>query len=181
LRLLLSSALKRTQGPIPDQVRIYLGPVAGRMGRPVQRLEISTADVLQSLRERTGLPASEVAQMLGVQRRQLYKLIEGGSTTPEREARIRAVDEVVTDLYARVGDHSTVRSCLLAPLDTQLRSFVDVAADGDIRVAREALWAYLEQRGDRPVPQYIERPRRSTRRRDAAEFVRHTRDIAPDR
>jgi len=119
--------------------------------------------------------------MLGVQRRQLYKLIEGGSTTPDREARIRAVDEVVTDLCARFGDHSAVRSCLLAPLDAQLRSFVDLAADGDIRVARDALWAYLEQRGDRPVPLYIERPRKSTRRGDTANFVRDTRDIAPGR
>jgi transcriptional regulator with XRE-family HTH domain len=181
LRLLVLSALSRTQGPIPDQVRVYVGPIAGRLGRPVAKVETTTADIVGSLRERTGLPASEVAHMLGVQRRQLYKILEGGSTTSEREARILAIDGVLTELHSRYDDVSTVRSCLLAPLDDQLRSFIDIAEERDVQTAWRALSDYLEQRGNRPVPLYIERPQRSKRRRDVSDFVRSTRDIAPGR
>lgn len=181
LLLLVSSALMRTQGSVPDEVRLYLGPVACRLGRPTAKVEAGIAEVVRSIRVRSGLPASEVAHMLGVQRRQLYKILEGGSTTPEREARILAIDEVLNELSDKYDSVAMVRSCLLAPLDEELRSFVDLAAEGDVRAAWRALADYLEQRGDRPVPQYIERPSRSKRRRDVSDFVCATRDITPGR
>ena len=183
LRMLVSSALRRTQGPLPDEVRVVVGPVAGRLGRPVEHPELSVADAVRALRERTALPASEVAHMLGVRRRQLYKLAESGSsTTPDREARLHALNEVVDELYARFGDPTIVRSCLLAPIGKDLNSFVDLVSEGDVQAAREALWEYLENRGAREVPAYIERPTMSERRReDTGEFIRSTRDITPGR
>lgn len=181
LLFLVSSALMRTQGSVPDEFRRYLGPVACRLGRPATRIESGTADIVRSIRKRSGLPASEVAHMLGVQRRQLYKILEGGSTTPEREARILAIDEVLNELYGRYESLAMVRSCLLAPLDEELHSFVDLAAEGDVRAAWRALVDYLDERGDRPVPQYIDRPSKSKRRRDVSDLVRSTRDISPGR
>jgi transcriptional regulator with XRE-family HTH domain len=179
LRLLLTSALTRTQGPFSDQIRIYLAPVAARLGRSAHVEDLAIGEVLRALKDHSGLPASEVAHMLGVQRRQLYKIIEGGSTTPEREARLRAINEVVDELHVRFADRATVRSCLLAPIDASLHSFVELAAEGDVRSAREALFTYLASRADRGIPQYIERPSRSERRAGAKEFARSTRDIAP--
>ena len=181
LRMLLASALRRTQGPIPDQFRLYVGPVAGRLGRPVTTASAPVAAAVRRLRDRSGLPASDVAQMLGVRRRQLYKIVESGSTTSDREARLHAINDVVDNLYAEFGDSSTVRSCLLAPIGPDLRSFVDLAAEGDVRTAKEALDEYLKKRGDRPIPTYSERPRRSERRQqELAELARSTRDIVPE-
>jgi hypothetical protein len=182
LRLLLWGGLTRTQGPVPDQFRLYVSPVAERLGRSVQHPGLSVTEAVRKLKERTGLPASEVAHMLGVRRRQLYRIEETGSTTPEREVRLRAINDVVDDLYARFGDPAIVRSCFLAPVGQDLQSFVDIAGSGDVLSAREALFSYLERRGARGVPEYIERPSKSARRQqDVSELARSTSDIAPDR
>jgi hypothetical protein len=182
----LCSAIPRTQGLHLDQHRYVLLALARNWGRvretatdDIQASE-PLAGVLARLRTRTTLPAAEIARMLGIQRRQLYNLVDGGSTTPEREQRIRTLGHVIDSLFERLGDVGLVRSALLAPIGTDLRSFVDLATEGGaIADADKLLEQYLDSRGN-VTRRYLQTPRRARQtERLAAKAIEDTLDISP--
>jgi hypothetical protein len=184
----LASAVPRTQGLLVDQHRRFLLDFARDFGevktaRPEADIETTAplANTVTELRRQSGLPAAEIARMAGIQRRQLYNLVDGGKTTPARERRIRSLASFVDQLHERFGDASVVRSVLLAPIGSDLRSFVDLATDGiSIQDASRALETYLSRRQGR-VRQYVQTPRRAREQeRAAARLVDDTRDIFPD-
>jgi hypothetical protein len=119
--------------------------------------------------------------MLGIQRRQLYNLVDGGSTTPDRERRIRALAHFVDRLFERFSEVELVRSALLAPIGRDLRSFVDLATEGGgIAEAGKLLEEYLDARGN-AIRRYVQTPRRASKQqRSAAKAIEDTLDISPD-
>jgi transcriptional regulator with XRE-family HTH domain len=181
-------AIPRTQSLSADQHRIVLLTLARSFGEvwtneaepPVEVSEQLT-EVLGRLRAKAGLPAAEIARMIGIQRRHLYNLADGGSTPPEREQRIRALARFVDGLFERYEDVEAVRSALLAPIETDLRSFVDLATEGaSIRDASKSLEDYLDNRSG-AVRHYIQPPRRARgQERSAARAIEDTLDISPD-
>jgi hypothetical protein len=183
----LQAAIPRTQGLYFDQHRFVLLTLARNWGR-VREVDTENrvvpseplTDVLARLRRRTALPAAEIARMLGIQRRQLYNLVDGGSTTPDRERRIRALAHFVEGLFERLNDVELVRSALLAPIGTDLRSFVDLAIEGgEIAEAGKLLDEYLGARGN-AIRSYVQTPRRARKQqRSAAKAIEDTLDISP--
>jgi len=183
----LVNAIPRTQGLHVDRYRVVLLALAQSFGSvwTADEPTVSTAETLATsvdrIRKLSGLPASDVARMAGIQRRHLYNLVDGGNTTPEREHRIRSLAGTIDELYARLNDVDAVRSSLLAPVGADLRSFVDMAAEGEpIGHASRMLMEYLSRRNYVPR-KYIQTPRKArAQERAAAEAVKDTRDIAPD-
>jgi hypothetical protein len=185
----LYSAIPRTQGLYFDQHRFVLLTLARDWGRvhetDVQERVVAPSepltDVLARLRSQTALPAAEIARMLGIQRRQLYNLVDGGSTTPDRERRIRALAHFVDRLFERFSEVELVRSALLAPIGRDLRSFVDLATEGGgIAEAGKLLEEYLDARGN-AIRRYVQTPRRASKQqRSAAKAIDDTLDISPD-
>jgi hypothetical protein len=185
----LYSAIPRTQGLHFDQYRTVLLALARNWGRvrdtdPQERVVVTSeplTEVLARLRGQTRLPAAEIARMLGIQRRQLYNLVDGGSTTPDRERRIRALAHLVDRLFERLNDVGLVRSALLAPIGRDLRSFVDLATEGGgIAEAGNLLEGYLDARGD-AIRRYVQTPRRARKHEgSAAKAIEDTLDISPD-
>jgi hypothetical protein len=184
----LVTGIPRTQGLVSDQHRVVLLTLARGFGQVLPFVEPGKdtteplAEVLDRLRTRSGLPAAEIARMVGIQRRHLYNLVDGNNTTPERERRIRSISKLVDDLFERLGEPSMVRSSLLAPIGRDLRSFVDLAVEGGpIPEIGRLLTQYLDSRNDL-LREYIQTPRRARENEQvAAQTIKDTRDITPDR
>jgi hypothetical protein len=185
----LVRSVPRTQGLEVDQHRVILLRLACGLSdvrpepervRSSKRIQ-SLASAIDQTRRHSGLPVAELARVSGLQRRQLYNILDGGSTSREREQRIRAFADVVERLFAREASVASVRSLLLAPIASDLASFVDLVAGGEpIPEAWKRLEASLTQRG-RQVRQYLQTPRVAREHQsDAAATIRATRDIAPD-
>jgi transcriptional regulator with XRE-family HTH domain len=183
----LGTGIPRTQGLFTDQYRVVLLTLAksfGEVAAPVVQARTTEplGALLDRLRTSSGLPAAEIARMVGIQRRQLYNLVDGGKTTPDREQRIRSIARVVDVLLERLVVPSMVRSSLLAPVGPDLRSFVDLATEGVAVAAAERLLVdYLDKMNDAPR-QYIQTPRRArAQEKEAAKAIKDTSDISPDR
>jgi hypothetical protein len=184
----LVTAIPRTQGTIADLYRGVLldfakdyGKVRTTSSQAVVETTKPLSQVVDDLRERSGLPAADVARMAGIQRRQLYYLADGGKTSTSREQRIRLLAQFVDRLFEQFGDPSTVRSALLAPVGRDLRSFVDLTTDGgSVQDATRILGRYLAARQSR-VRHYVQTPRRARKHEQvAAKLIDTTSDIAPD-
>jgi hypothetical protein len=104
-------------------ISIYIGLLAPG-ARPL-------ADAVQTIRDDSGLPAADVAAMIGVRRRQLYNLLNGGSASSERERWIGTLAEQVSRLREAAGDDARrVRAAILLPAEHD-RSFYDLACERD--------------------------------------------------
>lgn len=184
----LCTGIPRTQGLFTDQYRVVLLTLAksfGEVAAPVVQAARTTEPLgalLDRLRTSSGLPAAEIARMVGIQRRQLYNLVDGGKTTPDREQRIRSIARVVELLLERLVEPSMVRSSLLAPVGPDLRSFVDLTTEGvAVAAAERMLVDYLDKTNDAPR-RYIQTPRRArAQEKEAAKAIKDTSDISPER
>ncbi len=88
-------------------------------------------DALKMIRECSGLPAIDVAAMIGVKRRQFYNLLNGERASSDRERWIRSLAAVLSALRdAADGDTARVRASILRPLDDG-RSLFELARDRD--------------------------------------------------
>jgi hypothetical protein len=177
--------IRRTQGPIADQYRGVLIGLAENIG-VVQQLDAQAehaplSTVIENLRSRSGLRAADVARMVGIQRRQLYNILDGAGTTPDREQRIRSLASVVDDLFEQFGDSPSVRSALLTPLTADLESFFDIASEGGpIPDAGRRVRHYYASTG-RPPRTYIAPPKQvRASGRIAANAIGEVRDISPE-
>jgi hypothetical protein len=138
------------------------------------------AELVGSLREISGLPASDVAAMIGVKRRQLYNLLESGRASVERERWIGRLHAALTRLHEAAGGEQTrVRASLLTPM-ADGRTLFDVACQGDApALGRAAETLVAELRSGR-TPGRVQRPSPTLGRRSSAkaadEFLSGYRD-----
>lgn len=106
---------------------VRLSIIVGVFGASVSAL----SDAVKTIRESSGLPAADVAAMIGVRRRQLYNLLGGGSASSERERWIGTLAEQISALReAASGEGRRVRAALLLPGEGG-RSFYDLACERD--------------------------------------------------
>jgi hypothetical protein len=97
-----------------------------------------TSALVELLRHRTALPATDVAQMIGVGRRQLYNLLDGRPTSPDTSRRIGQAQEIVGALVDALGDEGErVRNALLIPIAG--KSLYDTLRDDDYETAHRLL------------------------------------------
>jgi hypothetical protein len=137
------------------------------------------ADELEAIRSLTGLPVHDIARLCGLQRRQVYNLLDGLETEPRRAAAVREVARSLAVLAERLGSQAALRSAILAPLDAQGRTFLDLASRqsaGSVARAAAALDAYLDRLGGARPPLRVA----SARRQDRAEAVRLLREMHGD-
>lgn len=118
------------------RVRVLIG--ASAADPSAAETSKSLAETLRGLREATGLPAADVAAMVGVKRRQLYNLLQGGRASAERERWIHTLTAVVATLSdAADGASEQVRAALLRPL-ADGRSLFDLACAQDEHAVKQA-------------------------------------------
>jgi hypothetical protein len=141
-------------------------------------VEDSLADTLQTLRARVGLPAVDLAAMIGVKRRQLYNLLRSGRASADRERwihRLAAAFERLTD--AAGGDTARVRAATLKPL-ADGTSLFDRAAEHNEDALDAAVDALVALLGEGAVSGRIRRPSPTLKRRggSAGDFLSGYRD-----
>jgi hypothetical protein len=138
------------------------------------------AELVAAIREISGLPASDVAAMIGVKRRQLYNLLDSGRASAERERWIGKLHAALSRLREAAGGEQTrVRSSLLTPM-ADGRTLFDVACQGDApALGRAAETLTAELRSGR-TPGRVQRPSPTLGRRSSAkaadEFLSGYRD-----
>lgn len=118
------------------------------------------AEAVQTIRDGCGLPAADVAAMVGVRRRQLYNLLNGESASSERERWIGTLAEQISTLRDAAGDDPRrVRAAILLP-GAGGRSLYDLACERDedalrrvsADLARELRAGRISGRVQRPSP-----------------------------
>lgn len=136
------------------------------------------ADTLRVLRERVGLPAVDLAAMIGVQRRQFYNLLKSGRAGADRERWIHVLAAAFDCLAdAASEDIGRIRAATLRPL-ADGSSLYDraVAHDEDaVRAATDELVGLL---GEGRVSGLARRPSPALKRRSssAGDFLSGYRD-----
>lgn len=84
---------------------------------PINPATAPVADTLRVLRERVGLPAVDLAAMIGVQRRQLYNLLRSGRASADRERWIHVLGAAFERLAEAANeDVARIRAATLRPL-----------------------------------------------------------------
>jgi predicted DNA-binding transcriptional regulator AlpA len=98
---------------------------------------------IEATRRTSALPVNEVAEMMGLSRRGLYKIINEGRTAAATEEHILRIADIVSRLLDELGETHLVRAALLTPLRALGdRTFIEIAGtrdEDDIRAATEAL------------------------------------------
>lgn len=91
----------------------------------------SLAELMADLRDRLDLPVEDIASMVGVRRRQFYNLINGATVSSAREARMRLLHAIVSELEVAVGgDRARLRAAILMPVGERFETFYSAAAEG---------------------------------------------------
>jgi len=123
-------------------VYVYCDAVVDTLPAELERFR-DLPSVIEATRRTSGLPVNEVAEMMGLSRRGLYKIISEGRTAAATEGHIFRVSHVVSTLLKRLEDPHLVRAALLTPLRALGdRTFIEVAGtrdEDDIRAATTAL------------------------------------------
>jgi hypothetical protein len=126
----------------------------------LDRTFVDVASAIDVVRRSSDLPVNEVAEMVGLSRRGLYKIIKEGRTAASTEEHIYRVAAAVSELLEQLGEPQLVRTALLTPLrELDDRTFVEIAGtrdEADIRVGRNALLgagkAAIEKRWQKTRP-----------------------------
>lgn len=129
------------------------------------------AEAVKTIREGSGLPAADVAAMIGVRRRQLYNLLGGGSASSERERWIGTLAEQISVLReAAGGEGRRVRAAVLLPGEGG-RSFYDFACERDEDALRRVSAELADDlRGGR-ISGRVQRPSPTLRGRGSSKAV----------
>lgn len=141
------------------------------------------AAVARRVRDLAGLPVNDVAQMVGIGRRQFYNLLERGSSSPETELRLRHLEAQLERLGGVVGeDPAAIRSALLTPVGDPPRSLFEAALAGEdasLEAIFDALLDRIERRGLRQVRRAVPRSRAGEGGEQGADRVRRALDGLP--
>jgi hypothetical protein len=136
------------------------------------------ADALQALRGRVGLPAVDLAAMIGVQRRQLYNLLRSGRASAERERWIHVLAAAFERLAdAADEDTARIRAATLRPL-ADGSSLYDRAVARDEDAVHAAVDELVGLLGEGRVSGLARRPSPALKRRagSASDFLSGYRD-----
>lgn len=129
------------------------------------------AEAVQAIRDGSGLPAADVAAMIGVRRRQLYNLLNGGSASSERERWIGTLAEQIAGLRDAAGDDQRrVRAAILLP-GAAGRSFYDLACERDEDALRRVTVELADELRAGRISGRVQRPSPTLRSRGSSEAV----------
>jgi hypothetical protein len=129
------------------------------------------AELVASMRTISGLPASDVAAMIGVKRRQLYNLLESGRASAVRERWIGKLHASLTRLdEAAGGGRAQVRASLLAPM-ADGRTLFEIACLRDAPALERATETLAAALGSGRIPGRIQRPSPTLGRRSSAKIA----------
>jgi hypothetical protein len=136
------------------------------------------ADALHALRERVGLPAVDLAAMIGVQRRQLYNLLRSRRASAERERWIHVL-AAQFERVAEAADEDTarIRAATLTPLADGSTLYDRAVAHDEVAV-RAGVDDLVGLLGEGKVSGLARRPSPALKRRagSASEFLSGYRD-----
>jgi hypothetical protein len=136
------------------------------------------AHTLQELRVRTGLPAADVAAMVGVKRRQFYNLLASGRAGVDRQRWIHELASGIERLNSAASDDpARVRAAILKPL-ADGTTFFDRASTQDEGAVRGAVDELVAMLLDGRVSGRVRTPSPALRRRggSAGDFLSGYRD-----
>lgn len=129
------------------------------------------AELVASIRNISGLPASDVAAMIGVKRRQLYNLLENGRASAVRERWIGKLHTALTRLdEAAGGGRAQVRASLLTPM-ADGRTLFEIACLRDAPALERATETLAAALGSGRIPGRIQRPSPTLGRRSSAKVA----------
>jgi hypothetical protein len=136
------------------------------------------ADALQALRRRVGLPAIDLAAMVGVQRRQLYNLLRSGRASADRERWIHSLVAAFDRLADAAGeDTARIRAATLRPL-ADGSTLYDRAVAHDEDAVEAAVDELVSLLSDGRVSGLVRRPSPALKRHaaSASDFLSGYRD-----
>lgn len=142
-------------------VTVYMDDAPGEpTGVAVSPAPIDLAEAIDGIRRSSGLPVNEVAAMVGLSRRGLYKVREEGRSAAGTERHIYRVASAISRLAERLGTPERVRAALLTPLrPLDGRTLVAIAGTRDERDLQQAVEVILSQEGSNAVEAQWKRTR----------------------
>ena len=145
-------------GSIAVDMRLPLHGTAVREVRfaiyaqPIIPPTLDLRDTIDMIRRITTLPVNEVATMMGLKRRALYKIVEENSTSAQTEQQIHRLAALVERLRGRLHESRLIRTALLMPISTlENRSLIEIAASRDDELIEQAVHELLSDPGRRAV------------------------------
>jgi hypothetical protein len=158
--------------PAPGRRRHFLTLVEEQDPEPLVFRE-----VLADLREKIDLPISDLARLIGVERRHFYNLLNGAAVSLSREIFARALHQKVLRISTLThGDAAKVRGALLLPLTPNGDTLYSVACTQNEAEMRRMADDLIQRLANGRVRGMISRPSPSLRRFSdgghAADFLR---------
>lgn len=130
-------------------------------------VDCTVEEATHDLREMLDLSVSDLARMVGIQRRRFYDLMEGASPSEATARRITALHSLIVGLRDAVGGNPQyLRSAILTPLGPDRRTIYEAATDDApdelsrlVTLMLDRIEGGTARFGRRPVPR---RPRGSS-------------------